>query len=110
MSRWKTILVNHNPASYRIKGIDSVAGVYAVFGDGELRYIGSSVNLMLRLASYKIRHTDWSRSFNKIYVETPWGDFGQVVIKIKPSVKSGDWLMDEYRLIKKLSPPANSRL
>lgn len=68
-------------------------GVYVVIGreTGKVEYVGSSVNLYLRVSQHKwMREGDW-------------------VVKVKPSRRKGDWLMEEYRLIERLQPTRNVR-
>jgi len=66
-------------------------GVYAIFIDNQLKYIGSSGNLASRLLAHK-----------RFY---PIGH--EITIKISHSRMAGDWLMREYRLIKRLRPMFN---
>jgi excinuclease UvrABC nuclease subunit len=79
-------------------------GVYAIYVDRVLVYIGQSSNLFHRLCSHDI---DFSRYSNR--VETPWGDGFSVQCKYRLSSKYGDWLMREARLIKRLQPSGNKR-
>jgi len=76
---------------------------YAIFGDGRLLYVGSTENLADRITGHGIREL---RTRN---CTTPWGSFGGVVVKFRPSRKYGDWLMAEARLIRRLQPPFNKR-
>ena len=81
------------------------AGVYAVFCDGRLMYIGSSVNANERLIlGHRIRCQPTGMT------QTPWGEFADVVIKVRYARKCGEWLMREYRLINRLRPPGNAEL
>lgn len=80
----------------------ALPGVYAIYGDGALLYIGESVCVGSRLANHNI---SWARYSSLI--DTPWGQFQTVNIKIRRSRKFGDWAMIEKRLIRRLKPPQN---
>lgn len=68
------------------------AGVYAIYRAGSLVYIGSSSQLSVRLQPYfRLRHPD----------------VPLVTVKVAPSRRAGDWLMREYRLIRRLRPADN---
>lgn len=76
------------------------AGVYAIYFDGDLVYIGSGVNLQGRITAHEwfLRHSiDW---------QTP----GRVVIKFRRSRRYGDWAMIELRLLRRLSPRLNKSM
>jgi len=77
-------------------------GCYAVYLDGQLVYIGQSGNVRRRLFDYNIRNNIFACK-----TETPWGQADRVTVKFKSSVRAGDWLMREYRLIKRLKPSGN---
>lgn len=78
-------------------------GVYVIFGDGKLLYIGQSRFVNRRLKNYDI---NWPR-YSSAYIRTPWGDFDRVIVKIRRSAMFGDWAMMELRLIRRLKPPFN---
>jgi hypothetical protein len=78
------------------------AGVYVYYLDGVPSYIGSTRGLFHRLRAHNVRPTYSTGYF------TPWGKFENVTLKIKRPRRMGDWLMDEYRLIKRLRPRYNS--
>lgn len=73
---------------------------YAFYFDGKLGYVGQTISLKRRLRSYRIRYSG-------SVIVTPWGKFSRVILKVRPSVKFGDWAMVELRLIKRLQPPYN---
>ena len=80
-------------------------GVYAIYGDGQLLYIWQSENIAKRLLSgHKANYAHYSNA-----IILPWGRFKTVTIKVKRSRRFGDWLTDEARLIRRLSPPGNVR-
>lgn len=84
--------------------IPVLPGVYAIYLGDELVYIGQSNNLRVRFARHNIRH-----GYAKNII-TPWGDVPAsvgVTVKIKPSVRLGDWAMWEIRLIHRLQPRFN---
>jgi len=99
-SRWRRIFpipsrVPHSP------------GCYAVYIDGELVYIGQSVNLHLRLRKGGICR----RKYTSTHF-TPWGEVsvGRFVLKVAYSRKYGDWAMRELRLLRRLKPKFNTIL
>ena len=73
-------------------------GVYAIYGDGRLIYIGSSTAVGSRLTAH-LKATD--------RLCTPWGKFSVVIVKVRYERKHYDWLMLERRLIERLNPPGN---
>jgi hypothetical protein len=84
--------------------IPKSAGVYAIYLNGELVYVGQSNNLLVRLSRHRIRH---GYSGN---LKTPWGEFpGETHLtgKLKVSRVRGDWAMWEIRLIERLMPKFN---
>jgi|SRR5579872_6530491 len=100
-SNWKSArLFSDDPTD-----LPDLPGCYAIFGDGELVYIGSSENIRSRVCvSHRIEVAHYSDS-----VRTPWGYFTSLVVKYRLSKKTGDWLMIEYRLIRRLRPRGNRR-
>lgn len=94
MSSWTTVSL---VPSLRIEDqIQSSPGVYVIFGDGLLVYIGSSRDVGARLRSHLVA-TGSGEGF-----KTKWGLFKDTKIKIRPSKKYGDWLMYEARLLRRL--------
>jgi predicted GIY-YIG superfamily endonuclease len=86
-------------------GLPRVAGVYAIYFDDELVYVGSTCDLANRFSEHAIRfgygHT----------IITPWRDVPnttQIHVKFKASKRLGQWAMDEIRLIAKLQPSLNT--
>lgn len=92
--RW----VKYNPLEDRI---ESGPGCYVFYLDGQLTYIGQSADVKKRIASYRLRY-----GYNNC-VLTPWGDAFTVHVKIRYSLRYGDWAMRELRLIKRLQPFGN---
>ena len=82
--------------------IPSEPGCYVVYLNGFLAYVGSTRNLQRRMLNYGIR---LSRKTG--LSKTPWGEASLVTIKYKTSLKYGDWLMLEARLIRRLRPRGN---
>lgn len=79
-------------------------GVYAIFLNGILTYIGSGENLHDRLGSYKIRPGyggNWM---------SPWGFTISLTVKTCGSRRKFDWLSREARLIARLRPRGNARM
>ena len=68
-------------------------GVYAIYNDEELVYIGSSQNLKSRIKRYKAKDPDeiWSS----------WR------LKVRYTKKIGEWIFREIRLIYRLAPTNN---
>jgi hypothetical protein len=92
--------------SYPLFGcrLPRIAGVYAVYVDGALVYVGSSCDVANRFSEHRIRYG----YANEII--TPWGEYpitSQFAVKVKRSRVLGDWAMDEIRLICRLQPPFN---
>lgn len=80
------------------------AGVYAVYFDDGLVYVGSSTDIANRFSEHRIRH-----GYGKNII-TPWGDVDsttRVTLKVRRSARVGDWAMWEIRLIKRLKPKFN---
>jgi hypothetical protein len=96
MSAWKTVNLD---AIY-----PTCSACYAVYVDSEVAYVGSTECLATRLHKHGIGIAGYSSS-----IKTPWGWFGNVVIKYRPSRKHGDWAMVELRLIKRIQPKFNRR-
>lgn len=87
--------------------LPTVACCYVIYFDGALRYIGSTNNLRNRFSGHGIRY-GYGRNLH-----TPWGDFPDdinITLKYKVSIKYGDWLMIECRLIKRVQPTFNKKL
>ena len=81
--------------------VPALPGVYVFYVDGEVYYVGSSCSLRERLRHYGDRA---SSIFNADFFREK-----TVVVKFSVSKKSGEWLMREYRLIRRLKPRANIR-
>lgn len=84
-----------------------VACCYCIYINDDLVYIGSTNDLRNRFSGHSFRH-----GYAKNY-HTPWCDYNlpiKIMIKYKPSLKYGDWLMIEARLIRKIRPVFNKKL
>ena len=84
--------------------IPKEAGCYVIYLDGALAYIGSSKHLAHRLAHHPMKIRRYSA-----WIDTPWGSATKILVKFRISDRPGDWLMWEYRLIKRLQPAGNKR-
>lgn len=87
--------------------LPSKPAVYAIYFDGELKYIGQSSNLASRF-SERARGIRYGLKQN---IHTPWGEFPDetsIAIKYHHGWKYGDWAMREIRLICKLKPDFNT--
>jgi excinuclease UvrABC nuclease subunit len=93
---WRKVFALH------LRGLPHDPGCYAIYVDGDLAYIGQTVNLRLRFRRYHF-HRDASND-----IVTPWGTFKDVKFKICFSRKYGDWAMRELRLIRRLQPRFNT--
>ena len=85
-------------------GLPRCAGVYAVYFDDELVYIGQSCDISNRFSEHKFRY-----GYGKNII-TPWGDVPETIrikVKVKASKRLGDWAMHEIRLIHRLRPQFN---
>ena len=80
-------------------GIEDKPGVYAIYLDGRLSYIGQSNTPRFRFVQHRVQHYE---SYH-----TPWGLFDELYIKIKYPSKYGKESMIEKRLIRKLEPRFN---
>lgn len=85
-----------NPARWfsgeLVSDFPPVAACYVFIIDGACVYVGSSVDLSVRMRQH--------RNGPK------WAGRG-VTVKYRPSMKYGDWLMRELRLIRRLQPAHN---
>jgi excinuclease UvrABC nuclease subunit len=101
---WKTIC----PAR---EDPPALPGVYVIFVNGQVAYVGSSMNMRARFVGHKFRF-GFARN-----IHTPWGSFPDtspggsdaVTCKFRTSRRLGDWLMWEFRLIRRLQPIFNAR-
>lgn len=109
MSRWKEI--------ERVRcAFPRGSGVYVVYHD-DIVYVGSSTDLSKRCRVYwkKPRSNKWEYDIGDTPVRerkqwrTPFGFVAaeSIRIKVKRSRRIGDWLMWEYRLIRRLQPEWN---
>lgn len=92
--RWYRL--NLNPFTNRILKKPSMGGVYALYCNGRLRYIGESQNLAKRINSHL-------ENIARYFIG---GSHRRVYIKIRPE-KDGDRKVVESRLIKRLQPMGN---
>lgn len=80
-------------------------GVYAVYFDKDLVYIGSTNNLRNRFSGHAFRY-----GYAKNIV-TPWQtipDSTVITVKYRKTKKLGEWAMREVRLINRVQPLFNS--
>lgn len=88
-----------------VKDLPTYPCVYAVYLNGELGYVGSTINLAQRIRTHHIA----MRGFPG-YFQTPWGVFRDVSIKARRVRQYGDHLAIEARLIRRLMPKHNIML
>lgn len=89
------------------RNLPKVPCCYAIYFDGQLKYIGSTSDLRNRFSGHAFRYGYAKNLY------TPWGSFGlstDIRLKYSPSKKYGDWLMREARLIRRLQPEFNVKL
>jgi excinuclease UvrABC nuclease subunit len=96
---WLTI---ENDEAYKLINVNNYPGVYVIYLDDRLAYIGQGKDLRRRLLTHNIASDAYG------YI-TPWISCSDLKIKFKYSQKKGDWLMLEYRLINRLKPNGNKR-
>ena len=98
--KWLEIHGPHTPAA-----MPQVPACYALVLDGEVVYVGQTLNLQNRFYSHQIKH---DRKGNWL---TKWGVLpGDLRLKVKFGQRFGDWCMREARLIDRLQPRFNKRL
>lgn len=98
--RWNTFLLLDRYSDL----LPHCAGVYVIYFDAAIKYIGCSKDVAARLGQHKFQY-----SYGKTLV-TPWGEVPSstvVTVKVKPSTKMGQWAMQEIRLIHRLRPEFN---
>jgi len=83
--------------------IKEFAGVYAIYINRRLVYIGSSQNVAQRV------HFHAMELYNGRPCKEEWPKVETISFKIKYSEKFGDWLMLEARLIKRIKPLMNKK-
>jgi GIY-YIG catalytic domain len=78
-------------------------GVYVVYIDGALVYIGSSsTSVKTRVHSHGLTVRGYGNA-----ITTPWGSAQDLIVKVRSCRSYGDWLAIEARLIRRLRPPFN---
>jgi excinuclease UvrABC nuclease subunit len=84
--------------------LPAVPACYVLALDGEVVYVGQTLNLQARFYAHRIKHRkddSW---------RTAWGDLtGDLRLKVKFGQRYGDWCMREARLIDRLKPRFNTR-
>ena len=83
-----------------------VPGVYVICIGGRVAYIGQSNDLRSRLRSHKIT------ALPGVVARTPWGKFRypHITVRVRASSRTGDWLMRECRLIRRLRSRFNRQV
>lgn len=90
--QWRICTIDNCPSS---------PGVYSIYGDDRLLYIGQSRNIYHRIQDHFIHRTS-------IGFQTKWGIFKSVAVKVRTSFKrQDDWLRLESALIRRTQPPHN---
>jgi excinuclease UvrABC nuclease subunit len=78
---------------------------YAIYADGELVYIGQTVDLKSRMANHVVWNGTQEQAGKK-----RWGHASVLIVKARFSDRLGDWLMREARLISRIKPSGNTKL
>lgn len=77
-------------------------GVYCIYVDGKLFYIGQSQSILKRTAKHRFRpHSFYGE-------KSAWRNAKTVMVKVRYTEKFGDWAMREIRLINRLRPIGNT--
>lgn len=104
MSYWKDTQVGLLPRG---------PGCYAIFENGKVVYVGSSTAIENRCRVYRTM-PERRKPYGEPCItdgkwQTPWGlkTMCRFQVKVKMSRRQGDWLMWEYRLIRRLRPKYN---
>lgn len=82
-----------------INKVTTLPGVYVIYKNGEIFYIGQSTNVKTRLIGHKKLKNDHYYGRRR--------DEDVYHIKVRTYKRRGMMLMQEYRLIKKLNPSGN---
>ena len=80
------------------------AGVYAIYFNGRLVYVGQSCDIANRFSEHRFRYSYANT------ISTPWTELPSdavITVKVKASRRLGDWAMWEIRLIARLRPLYN---
>lgn len=105
-SKWKKVellrLNDTTKVDFSSVKIPNSAGCYVVYAHGKPIYVGQTTNLRKRIKSYEFNYARYSNG-----IHTPWGLCDDLFLKIRPSIRYGDWAMIELRLIKRLQPRFN---
>lgn len=101
-SRWQHLLADRC-TGFDYNKIPDLPGIYAIYFNSHLVYIGSSGNLRKRF---------WHHRFcprGSGLVDTPWGERQLRTIRLKwrTTDRYGEWLMIEARLIRRIRPALN---
>lgn len=101
-SAWTAVELFVKDGAYWLSDLPSVAACYALYLDGDLKYVGQTCDLRKRMAGHELEVARYSAN-----IETPWGYCKRLHLKYRTSRKYGDWAMVELRLIKRLQPEYN---
>ena len=104
MSQWQTI------SFYKLDSIPANPGVYAIYNESDLVYIGQAVDLLARMRRHryvvlgtKEPSTRWDKDGLEVYERK------NLRVKYRLSKKVGEWLSAEFRLVSRLQPLLNTR-
>lgn len=104
VGRWKTYEIFPK----KPQALPKFAGVYVVFLNDQLSYIGSSIDVAKRFNNYGFRSRDGVARYSQ--PRFPWAPVSEttrISVKVKRSKRFGDWAMREIRLIDRLRPRFN---
>jgi hypothetical protein len=92
----------------RLKTIPTCPGVYAIYIQNRLYYIGQSQNMRDRMVRHGIRDAESGNIHAGLVIDGKRWRACHVFIKTRSVKRLGDWLRLEYILIRRLKPPGNS--
>lgn len=80
----------------------SIPACYVVFLNGQVGYIGQTVNLSSRMRNYQFRS-----GYGDNETISTFGFHSNCYVKYRITRRFGDWAMVELRLIRRLHPELN---
>jgi hypothetical protein len=95
---------------YDLSKLPALPCCYVIYGDHNIIYIGSTINLSKRFGTGGHKVKIKSVALNKRLIESfvcTWGEFDSLYIKVRFSDFLGDWAQKEIYLISRLRPKFN---
>lgn len=98
----------HHFSPFESDAFPALPCCYVIYLDGRLSYVGSTENFNKRMKSHMgVKRANWELGCFTKFEKDP---FFNVLIKAKFSIRKGDWLMREKRLISRLRPQYNEKI